>query len=73
MNADHPTSIDPAELLAAAEAAKLLRQKPQTLAAWRCHGRGPEFIKIGRAVFYRREAISAWLAGQVVTPNPKAA
>jgi hypothetical protein len=62
-------SVDPAELLDASETAKLLRQKTQTLATWRCENRGPEYVKIGRSVFYRRSAISAWLAGQIVRPT----
>ena len=62
-------SVDPAELLDASETAKLLRQKPQTLATWRCENRGPEYVKIGRSVFYRRSAVSAWLAGQIVRPT----
>jgi predicted DNA-binding transcriptional regulator AlpA len=62
-------SVDPAELLDASETAKLLRQKVQTLATWRCENRGPEYLKCGRAVFYRRSAISAWLAEQIVRPT----
>lgn len=67
-----PASVDPEELLDANETAALLRQRPQTLAAWRCDKRGPEYVKIGRAVFYRRSAISTWLAQQIVTPGAAA-
>jgi hypothetical protein len=63
------SSVDPSELLDAKETAALLRQKPQTLAGWRCESRGPEYIKVGRSVYYRREAISTWLAGQIVRPS----
>jgi predicted DNA-binding transcriptional regulator AlpA len=66
---DKINSVDPAELLDASETAALLRQKTQTLAAWRCENRGPEYVKIGRSVFYRRSAVSAWLAGQIVRPT----
>lgn len=66
---DNITSVDPEELLDCGETAKLLRQELQTLAAWRCKGRGPEYVKIGRGVFYRRPAISAWLAQQIVRPS----
>ena len=65
-------SVDPAELLDANEAAQLLRQRKQTLAGWRCDGHGPEYIKVGRAVFYRRSAISSWLAGRIVKPGAAA-
>ena len=64
-----PMAVDPAELLDCQETAKLLRQVPETLASWRCKGRGPEYVKVGRAVFYRRAAISAWLAQQIVRPS----
>ena len=33
----------------------------QTLAKRRCEGRPPEFLKIGRKVFYRRSALDAFL------------
>ena len=32
-----------------------------TLANWRYQGRGPRFIKVGRAVRYRRSDVEAWL------------
>ncbi|WP_141933586.1 helix-turn-helix domain-containing protein [Bradyrhizobium sp. UNPA324] len=62
-------SVDPDELVDPTEAARLVRQKPDTLAHWRCDGRGPEYLKIGRSIFYRRSAISAWLATQIVRPQ----
>lgn len=62
-------SVDPDELLSQSEVATLLRQKPQTLAGWRCEGKGPEYVKVGRSVYYRRTAISTWLAGQIVRPS----
>ncbi|WP_316205298.1 helix-turn-helix domain-containing protein [Bradyrhizobium sp. SZCCHNS3004] len=64
-----PTSVDPEELLDVAETAQLLRHKEATLATWRCEGRGPEYVKIGRSIFYRRAAISSWLARQIVRPD----
>lgn len=32
-----------------------------TLEKWRSTGRGPKFVKAGRAVFYRRADVEAWL------------
>ena len=32
-----------------------------TLADFRCKGVGPDFIKVGAAVRYRRSALEAWL------------
>jgi Helix-turn-helix domain len=59
-----PTRIEPEELIESGETAKLLRVKAETLTAWRCHGRGPTFVKVGRKCFYRREDIAVWLSGQ---------
>jgi hypothetical protein len=69
--ADQPAGVDPGELIDEAETAKLLRQKPQTMAAWRCDNRGPEYVKVGRRVFYRRSSISAFLAACIVSPGAK--
>jgi hypothetical protein len=62
-------SIDPAELIAATSAAKLLHVQPATLTCWRYEKRGPRFVKIGRSVFYRRTDLSEWLAGQLHEPQ----
>jgi len=32
-----------------------------TLACFRCKGQGPDFIKVGGCVRYRRSALEAWL------------
>jgi len=34
---------------------------PRTLKRWRDLGEGPPFVRIGRKVFYRREAVRIWL------------
>ncbi len=65
----NPASVDPDELLTPDETAKILRQKVQTLAAWRSDGRGPSYMKLGRAVLYPRSEITNWMAGQIVKPG----
>lgn len=65
------TAVDPEELVDDKEAAKILRQQPQTLAAWRCDGKGPRYLKIGRSILYQRSAISAFLGANVVVPSAK--
>jgi predicted DNA-binding transcriptional regulator AlpA len=37
-----------------------------TLANWRCDGRGPRYLKVGRHVRYRVADLEAWLDRQVV-------
>jgi hypothetical protein len=56
--------IDPEELVPDTEVAKILHQRTQTLAAWRCEKKGPAYVKVGRRVFYRRSDISEWLGKQ---------
>ncbi|MGY3233354.1 putative DNA-binding transcriptional regulator AlpA [Bradyrhizobium sp. USDA 4448] len=62
-------SVDPEELIDTDEAAVLVHNKPDTLAHWRSEGRGPEYLRIGRRILYRRSAIKAWLATQIVRPQ----
>jgi len=40
-------------LLDVEEAAEYLGLSKSTLNKWRCHGGGPQFIKMGRAIRYR--------------------
>jgi len=44
------------------EAASYLRLQRQTLEAWRLRGTGPAFLKLGRRVVYRREALERFMA-----------
>ncbi len=37
----------------------------RTLQAWRVRGSGPNFLKIGRSVYYRRKDIDAWLDSKI--------
>lgn len=64
-----PDTIDPKELVENDEAATILRQKPQTLAAWRSDKKGPAYVKIGRRVLYQRSTLAAFLAASVVVPG----
>ena len=45
--------------------AKYLGVTPGTLRAWRCQGKGPEYIKIGATVFYDRNVVDQWLAERI--------
>lgn len=53
-----PTLLDTDEL-----AAKL-RTPKATLEAWRSQGSGPEFMRIGRKVFYAERDVIAWLTAK---------
>jgi Helix-turn-helix domain len=52
-------------LLTPAETSHALRIAVQTLARWRCEGRGPAFVRMsGNRVFYRLVDLDAFLAGR---------
>lgn len=55
------------ELLTPAEAAGVLGVEVSTLAVWRCTGRyDVPYIRVGRAIRYRREELDAWLESRTV-------
>ena len=49
-------------LLSEADLGALIGVDPRTLTVWRCQKRGPDVVKLGRAIFYRRADIDAWIA-----------
>lgn len=56
-----------AHLLTPAEVAAMLGIKEQTLTAWRCRGSQElEYIRVGRCIRYRAEAVEAYLERQTV-------
>lgn len=58
----------PDALLNPADAAEFLGVKMQTLSIWRSTGRyGIPFIKVGRAVRYRRSDLERFLESRTVT------
>jgi predicted DNA-binding transcriptional regulator AlpA len=48
------------------QAARLLSMSHRTLQAWRRIGGGPSFIKLGRAVRYRRRDLTTWIDGKTI-------
>ena len=59
--------IDPDALIAEVQAADFLRISIRTLQAWRCRGAGPAFVRVGRAIRYRRRDLLAWIEVNTVT------
>ena len=47
-------------LLSPADLASLLGVDERTLAVWRAADKGPASVRLGRAIFYRREDVAAW-------------
>lgn len=54
------------------KAAEYLGLKNTTLEAWRCRGGGPLFVKMGKAVRYRREDLDRFLNARVRTSTSEA-
>lgn len=52
-------------LLLTPEVARTARLTTRTMEALRVSGGGPPFLRIGRAVRYRRSDVEAWLAARV--------
>jgi excisionase family DNA binding protein len=49
------------------EAAEYLRSSESTLAKKRLNGNGPPFVRIGRAIRYRRSDLDAWMSASIRT------
>jgi hypothetical protein len=41
----------------------------RTLRKWRFLGQGPAYVKIARRIYYRDEAVAAWVASHEVRPT----
>lgn len=52
---------DAFQLLSPADLAALIGIDERTLAVWRSTRRGPDFVRLGRAVFYRRADVLSWV------------
>jgi len=61
------------DLLTTTQAALFLTVKPGTLSVWRATNRvrQPRFIRVGRAVRYRRSDLLKFLASQTVEAAPR--
>lgn len=55
-------NLQPTELLTPVEAAEAMRTTVKALSVFRCRGTGPQFVKAGRKVLYRRADLDAYIA-----------
>ena len=58
------TALEP--LLTTAEAAEIVRISQAHLEKLRIYGRGPRFVRLGRAVRYRHEDLRIWTEAGLV-------
>jgi len=62
----------PPTTLTTPEAAAYLNLQPTTLEQWRWNGKGPEFIKLGRCVRYRKTGLDAFMNARAFTSTTEA-
>jgi len=67
------TVTAPPELLTTAAAATRLAISRATLPTWRALGKGPRYVRIGRAIRYRVADLDAFLAAGTVETGGSAA
>lgn len=53
--------IEDEPLLNEKQVAAITGLSPRTLQTWRLRGGGPEFLKLGTGVRYRRDEVVAWM------------
>lgn len=49
------------EYLTESELAADLDKSPRTVKRWRARRVGPPFLKVGKTIWYRRDAVREWL------------
>jgi hypothetical protein len=64
-------AITPEELLPDEVLAAELQVQKGTLTNWRASGRGPDYLKVGRQIFYRRTDVNVWLGSLLRQPQGK--
>lgn len=55
-------------LITAQDTANKLGIKRQLLDQWRCQGKGPKFIRMGRMIRYRPDDVDQWIADNEASP-----
>jgi excisionase family DNA binding protein len=60
-------------LLTEQDVAELLKVSLSTLRRWRLLDQGPQFLKVGALVRYKRESVDEWLATRPTGGAPRAA
>jgi hypothetical protein len=54
------------EIFSEDELAHVLVVKSQTLATWRAESKGPDYVKLGKSIFYRKQDVLTWINASVV-------
>ena len=65
-------STSPSPLLSAKQAIKFIGiRNTGTLHVWRCHGRGPKYVRVGRSIRYRLQDLQAFIESNVETQGQR--
>ena len=56
---------DPDTLIRASEVPGYIGIAKQTMSRWRCEGRPPRYVRLGRRVFYRAGDLRSWVRSQI--------
>ena len=60
------THLDPDALLTEYAAGEILNMSIRTLQTWRVRGAGPDYVRAGRAIRYRRRDLISWIEANTV-------
>ena len=60
-----PLPSDGDVLIPASDVPRYLGIAQQTMNRWRCEGKPPRYVRLGRRVFYRSSDLSQWVRSQV--------
>lgn len=58
-------------LLPEEDAARELKVKPATMSAWRYRGIGPEYVRVGKLIFYTPSQLRRYVQSRVVRPGAR--
>jgi excisionase family DNA binding protein len=64
-------NTNPDAFLTEEQTAEFLNISVRTLQAWRIKLAGPRFVRVGRAIRYRRSDLTAWIEANTVGHAPK--
>ena len=64
-----PIAYEPDSLITEVDAADFLKLSTRTLQSWRSDRVGPAFIRVGRAIRYRRADLLSWISANIVVPS----
>lgn len=67
----HRQNADPDALLTEEQTAQFLNISVRTLQAWRIKLAGPRFVRVGRAIRYRRSDLTAWIEANTIGNAPR--